>query len=81
MLGLVRHKLSVEYSTFVRGMGDRCAASTKFFCFSEVFQSLHCKISGTLAMAKPSQQLLPAVVVFDKKRCLMSLLTGYNDPT
>ena len=28
----------------------------------EVFQSLHCKISGILLLAKPSQQLLSMVV-------------------
>ena len=63
MLDFIWHKLFVEYSTLIRGVGDRCAASRK--TFSGVFQSFHCKISGILLIAKPSQQLLPMVVVND----------------
>ena len=60
MLDFVFLKFSVEYSTLISGMGDQCAASKKDLF--EVFQSLHCKISDIVLLAKPSQQLLSMVV-------------------
>ena len=47
ILGFVRYKLFVGYSTLVRGLVDRCAASRKFF--------------GMLVITKSSQQLLSMV--------------------